>query len=64
MKTFFLRISHDKVSNKALENCKVMKYLEKDLEYDFESEKRKFLVELFFTMAIKSTPAIFAFIII
>ena len=52
------------VANNALENCKVMKYLEKDMEHDIETEKRKFLVELVIDMAIKLTPAIFTFIII
>ena len=68
MKTFFLGMFKYKVTNKDLANCKVMEYVEKDVEHSsenvFESDKGKFLVELVIDLAIKATPVIFAFIII
>ena len=67
VKTFFLQIGQDIVSNNSFENCRMMENGEKVMDdYDLLSESKgsKVLVEIFIDLAIKASPVMFAMIFI
>ena len=67
MKMLLLQIRQDKVPSNAIDNCKILRYVEKETDFMYlksESKQSKVLAEIFIDLAVKACPVIFAIYII